>query len=208
MDTIVARLFLIASLVLIVAVVWGRRYNIQLANEILGVLKLCFRPRNVETAVLGRGLGYGIDYEVDGAFPNVQVILTLLPRYAPLYLPIAHLIGRRDLLKLTFSGTSLPTGIGFLLRDHGAARLPVEPDREMFQEEVWVDKRRYWVCSFNSHVSQRLQRIAPYLAPVDSFQELILDSRSGTVTVFLFPDSRTLSGEVYEIRIAVDLLLE
>lgn len=186
------------------AVQLGRRRNLALAAALLRIVDESFPVVRKDAVILGHGLGYGIDYELDGVYPSLKVVLTLLPRYAPLYLPIAHLLGRRDLLKLTFAGAPLSTGIGAILHDCGDSHLPFEREEGMQEDWVNLAERRYCVYAFNPHVMDMLKALLPRLPEVTGFRYLSVDSRIGSVSVYLVPRVETLRSDLVGIGTAIE----
>lgn len=197
------KLLLLLSIALILAVQWGRRRNLALAAAFLRVVDESFPVTRKDSVVLGHGLGYGIDYELDGDFPSLKVVLTLLPRYAPLYLPIAHILGRRDLLKLTFTGGPIATGVGAILHDCGDSRLPFDREEGMRDDRIDLGNERYRVYAFNPYVTEMLRGVLPALAGVSGFRYLSVDSRTGSLSVYLVPRVETLAADLVGIGTAI-----
>jgi hypothetical protein len=201
-------LLILLSAILIVAVQWGRRYNIKLAGTILDAVTSAFAPQSRDLVTLAPGLAYGADYTVDGAFPSVKLVLTLLPRYTPLYLPFAWLAGRRDLLKLTFSGSAIPPGVGYIIRDMGTAFLPNQPDDEMVRTGIVENGVRYSLWAYNQYITESVRRLIPHVARIESFRELTIDSRHRTVTVFFVVRAESIERDLAAVRDVTDAILE
>lgn len=198
------KLILLLSIALVLAVHWGRRHNLLLATRLLRIVDESFPIVRKDSVILGHGLGYGIDYELEGPYPSLKVVLTLLPRYAPMYLPIAYLIGRRDLLKLTFEGGPVSTGVGAILRDCGDSQLPFDRDTDMSEQEVTADDQVYRVYAFNPYVARMLKTAIPFLVDIPTFRYLSVDSRTGTVTAYLVPRVDSLSTDLAAIGTTIE----
>ena len=197
----------VSTLVLALAFRLGMRYNLRLADFVLGELEKCFQPQTVEYTPMGQGVAYGFEYQLPGPIPAMRGVFTTLPRYAPLYVPIARLLGRNDLLKLTFQcDATVPAGVGTLV--HETARRSrwhaVERDDDWTVEEFSVAAQRFRLFSFNPLVGQRMRELVPRIAAVTGLNQISLDSRRGTITVFLTPNSNSLRKE---LNIVADALL-
>lgn len=195
-------LFLILAFGLALAVGWGHRYNEKRARYFLGVIEAQFQPESTEYVVLGRGLGYGFDMHVPGALSEIQGVLTLLPRYTPLYLPIARLIGRRDLVKLTFHCRDrLAAGVGAIVHTtcHGSRWSAVEIDEDWREETIELDGRSYILYFYNPSVAGRLRSIIPEFRSIPHINQISIDSRTQKITIFVTPNSPTFQKELQEL---------
>lgn len=198
----VVALFIVLGIVLIAGVTYGRRFNQQRASYYLSVLEEHFTPTHKDYVLLGEGLGYGFDYTVPGPISEVQGVLTLLPRYTPLYLPIARLIGRQDLLKLTFHcGDSLPAGVGSLVHTNctGSRWCSVEEDADLRDARISHGVQEYTLYFYNPSIAERFRRWLPRIAEIENLNQLSVDSRKRAVTVFLTPHSDTFRSELRKL---------
>ncbi|MCG8479411.1 MAG: hypothetical protein MI724_09975 [Spirochaetales bacterium] len=194
-----AAFFVVSALVFAVAFRFGLRYNARLAATVIAAVEECFRPRRTDYVALGRGIGYGFEYDLDGPIATLHGVVTTLPRYAPLYMPIARLLGRSDLLKLTFHcRDALPPGVGTLVHEtaHRSHWSAVERDDEWNEERVVTEGRRFRLFSFNPLVANRLKSMVPYLASAPNINQIGLDSRCGTITIFLTPYANSIKKEL------------
>jgi hypothetical protein len=194
------------TLALAFAFAYGVRYNQRLVSTVVAAVEGAFPPLRKEYVPMGQGVVYGFEYELAGPLPSLKGIITTLPRYKPLYLPIAYLIGRNDLLKLTFECPGvLPPGVAVLVHEtaRGSRWQAVENDAEWHQEEIVEGAHRYRLYSFNPLVGGQMRALIPRLAPIEGFNQLSIDSRRGSLTVFLTPRSETI---VHDLSILSDVL--
>lgn len=198
----VPALFIVSAIGLALAVTYGRNLNRRRARIFLRVLEEILAPVHTDYAVLGRELGYGFDYTLDSPIVQVQGVLTLLPRYTPLYLPIARLLGRRDLLKLTFhAGDLLPAGVGAVVHTNceGSRWCSVERDEDWREETIHYDGREFTLFFYNPIVAERLRSIIPKIAAIEHINQIQVDSRRGTITVFVTPYPESIQFELQEL---------
>ncbi|MFP4151947.1 MAG: hypothetical protein ACLFSV_03835 [Alkalispirochaeta sp.] len=196
-------LFMILTVALVGAVIYGRRYNQRWAAAVIRVIEAQFHPDTAEYVTIGSGLGYGFDYTcTSGPFPEIQGVLTLLPRYTPLYLPIARMIGRQDLLKLTFHcGDALPSGVGAIVHTNCiySRWFAIEEDEDWQERKVALDERRFTIYYYNPAVARRLEEIIPALGEIPGINQIAVDSRKGTITTFLTPRGDTICRELQKL---------
>ncbi|MFA7566015.1 MAG: hypothetical protein WCY01_03245 [Alkalispirochaeta sp.] len=189
-----------------IAVVVGRRFNRTRAQLYIRILEEQFSPVAPEYVTLGRELGYGFEYNLDGPVDRVEGILTLLPRYAPLYLPIARMLGRQDLLKLTFHfpGT-LPAGVGALVHTNCTVSRwsSVEHDDDWREETVEQDGQVYTLYYYNPIIAERLRSILPKISEIKNLNQITLDSRRNSVTVFVTPQQNWIKLDVERVAALV-----
>jgi hypothetical protein len=197
---------ILVTLALAFAFAYGVRYNQRLVSTVVAAAEEAFPPLRKEYVPMGQGVVYGFEYELAGTLPSLKGIITTLPRYTPLYLPIAYLIGRNDLLKLTFECPGvLPPGVAVLVHEtaRGSRWQTVEFDEDWHQEEIVEGAHRFRLYSFNPLVSEQMRALVPRLAPIDGFNQLGIDSRRGSLTVFLTPRAETI---VRDLSILSDVL--
>jgi hypothetical protein len=196
-------LFVVLTFGLVVAVIYGRRYNHRWAAVVIRAIEAQFRPDTAEYVTIGHGLGYGFDYTCTaGPFPEIQGVLTLLPRYTPLYLPIARMIGRQDLLKLTFHcGETLPSGVGAIVHTNCiySRWFAIEEDEDWQEREIERDERRFTIYYYNPAVARRFEEIAPALTEISGINQIAVDSRKQTITTFLTPRGDTIRTELQKL---------
>lgn len=200
-----AALFIATAILLAVGYHVGHRRNRALIATILRAVHECFRPGHSDVAELGNGIGIGFDFhDSEGPALDVQGILTTLPRYAPMYMPVARLLGRSDLLKLTFhcSNTLVP-GVGGVVNEtrRGWRWSAVERDDDWQETRTSDGVHKYRVYFYNPGVGRRLEAVVPQITAIDTFNQIGVDSRSGTVTAFITPRAGS-------IRKDLDSLLE
>lgn len=198
-------LVILSSIAVGAAYVAGRSRNRAIGRFVLSELESTFEPEKAEYAVLGRGIGVGFDYHLSGPVALVTGVLTLLPRYAVLYLPIAYLLGRNDLVKLTFHSPDLPVGTGAIVhmtapRSRWSA---IERDPDWQWRTVALGERRYTLFSYNPYVDRRLESLLQNVADVVSLNQISLSSRDNRITVFLTPFRQTLREDLQTVRNAV-----
>ncbi len=183
-------ILIVFTIALVIGVGMGRRRNQLRARRHISMLEEHFAPVSAEYATLGRDLGYGFEYHLAGPIELVEGVLTLLPRYAPLYLPIARMIGRQDLLKLTYHcADMLPPGVGTLV--HTSCQVSrwsaVEHDDDWQEEVVEQNGAVYNLYYFNPIIAERLRSIVPNISSIKNLNQITLDSRKHIVTFFLTP---------------------
>ena len=200
---------LITALILSVGFRLGMRYNIRMARTVLDAVERRFPPVTADYVPIGHGVGYGFEYTLTGPLERLRGVLTTLPRYQVLYLPIARLLGRNDLLKLTFDcPDALPAGVATLV--HETARRSrwqaVERDPDWREEEVVDDGNRFRLFCFNPLVGERMRSLVPKLRGLPHLNQISLDSRNGTITVFLTPDIKKITDELKTLAEALFFL--
>ncbi len=199
----------LTTLALTISFHLGMRYNLALVQNIRASIEACFRPMAVEYTPMRQGVGFGFDYQLDGHIPTMQGIMTTLPRYTPLYLPIARLLKRGDLLKLTFHcGDTLPPGVGVLVNETRGRVFWQAVDRDPdWQEESHVARgQSFRIFTYNPMVRDRLRTIADRLISFSGFNQLSVDSRCGKITIFLTPSQKTIDKALKEVLAALFFL--
>lgn len=187
----------------------GMRYNLALAHAVRSAVETQFAPTEAAYVPTGFGVGFGFEYTLAGPVTGLRGILTTLPRYQVLYIPIARLLGRNDLLKLTFDcPDTLPPGVGTVVHEtaRGSRWHAVERDPDWHEETDDSGSDRFRLFWYNPIVGDRLRALLPSLRGVPSLNQLSLDSRNGTITVFLTPyrhdlakDLRVLSESIFSL---------
>lgn len=190
---IAAQIFLALGATLSVGAIIGQRTNNRIANGVLDAMREQFHPSSTRYTRFGRGIGIGFEMELDSAPGTLNGLITLMPRQAIMYLPIARALGRTDLLKLTCQCDALEPGVATLVGEgyHRAGRKPswyvLERDADLREEVVTGDGRTWRLYGYNSLVMHRLGELTAQLAHLTGFNQLSVDSRTGTVTLFLTP---------------------
>lgn len=195
-------LFLVLAAGLALAVTWGHRYNERRARFFLKAIEGRFRPESIEYAVIGRGLAYGFDMHLAGPTPEVQGVLTLLPRYTPLYLPIARLLGRQDLVKLTFHCRDrLSAGVGVVVHTSckGSCWSAVEIDADWREEQIEHEGESYTLYFFNPSIAERLRSSIPKIRSVERLNQFSIDSRTQKITIFVTPDPQFFYNDLEKL---------
>lgn len=187
-----------STIVIGVLYVRGRRRNESVARELVRALESAFQPERAEYAMIGRGIGLGFDYHLSGPIPLVKGVLTLLPRYAILYLPIAYLLGRNDLLKLSFEVSDLAAGTGSIVHETAPRSRwsAIENDPDWNSRCIERDGRRYRLFTFNPLVDRRLEQLLDHVLPIETLNQITLDSRRNRITVFLTPVAETIHSDL------------
>lgn len=181
----------------------GMRYNLRLAASVRAELEQRFQPQEAEWTPAGFGVGWGFELALGGDITSLSGILTTLPRYQILYLPIARLLGRGDLLKLVFHvSDTIPPGVGSIVREsaRGSRWHAVERDADWRQETVNEGSDRYRLFAFNPLVFARLRDALPRFGAITGLHQVSIDSRSGTVTAFLRPERDTLTQDLERVE--------
>ncbi|MBW2263298.1 MAG: hypothetical protein JRG91_15125, partial [Deltaproteobacteria bacterium] len=78
----------------------GRRRNRTIALRVSQELESALRPGDATYTWIGGLIGFHARYAVDG-LEKARATCTLLPRHAPLYMPVALLLGRSDRVHVT-----------------------------------------------------------------------------------------------------------
>lgn len=181
----------------------GMRYNQRMVRDVQIALEQRFRPTETAWTPAGAGVGWGFELATDGDVSAVTGVLTTLPRYQLLYLPIALLLGRGDLLKLVFHiPDAMPPGVGTVVRDsvRGSRWYAVQRDADWHEEQVQDGLERFRLFFFNPLVAGRLRSLLPRLGCITGLHQVSLDSRSGTVTAFIRPDRRTIVEDLERVE--------
>lgn len=198
LETMIPALIL-TTLALAGAFAYGMRYNQRLVSTIFAAVEGAFPPLHKEYVPMGQGVVYGFEYALAGPLPSLKGIVTTLPRHTPLYLPIAYLIGRNDLLKLTFECPGvLPPGVAVLVHEtaRGSRWQTVDADEDWHQEEIEEGMHRYRLYSYNPLVGRQMRELIPRLAPIEGLNQLGIDSRRGSLTIFLTPRADTIAADL------------
>jgi hypothetical protein len=115
MQEILFLFFIVATLLISLSFIWGRKRNLEMMKRVSKNLEEIIKPRDITYTLLGGVTGFRAFYEVDD-FKNIEAVLVLLPRHSILYLPISHMMGRRDLLFIVIKLTGNPGINAHLLR--------------------------------------------------------------------------------------------
>jgi len=184
--------YLFVGTSVILAFFWarGRQENIRISADILKRLESALGPETVRYLDIGGGVGRRFEYENALGFPVIRGMLTLLPRHAVLYLPFSRMMGRSDLLTITFVSDSFPLGIGHVISTAAWS------DGWHFADDLNEMKEfsgdGFKVFAFNPLVTERLIRLATVLAEVPGFRQLSLKHDPHSATFILAPDPGTL----------------
>ena len=198
----VAHLILAFGGVVSLGAVLGRRRNKTLVTGIMHAIAARFAPRSAEYARLGRTIALGFEYDLGEDARTLTGLITMLPRYSVMYLPIAWVLGRDDLVKLTCTSRYVAPGVGSIVGP-GLARgrwrrswYAVERSPELIESHHTVGDRTYRIYGFNRLVTERLAGLLPTLAEFRGFNQVSVDSRTGEVTLFFTPRLRTIEREL------------
>ncbi len=114
----------------------GRRLNRAVALRVAREMEDALSPMDTTYTWIGGLIGYHATFSVSG-FERFEATCTLLPRHAPLYLPLALVLGRHDRVHLTFHmGRPLITEAHVISR--AALRSPllrIEGSEKMLREQ-------------------------------------------------------------------------
>lgn len=198
----VAHFILAFGCVISLGFILGRRRNKILADSIMRAIAARFAPRSAEYVQLGRGIALGFEYELDEDARTLKGLITMLPRYSVMYMPIAWALRRDDLVKLTCTSPFVAPGVGAIVGP-GLARIGVRPpwyvlerDPELIESRHSVGDRIYRIYGFNRLVTERLAGLLPALAEFRGFNQVSVDSRTSEVTLFFTPRLKTIEREL------------
>lgn len=190
-------LIIFISVAMMVAVDLGRRRGNAHLQAIVEALEAAI-PAAQRDYVRLTGSCYGFEYAGTSPYQAVRGTILILPRFAPLYLPLARSAGRSDLLRLTVQCTTLPLGIGSILRS-SAPLIPFNEaleDPDLRVHKMTTSRHEYEVFAYNPIMEDRLSALASELDRVDHFAQLTCDHRDATLRVFLVPEPATLRDEL------------
>lgn len=192
------QLLVLLSLGLAVAVWFGARRHATLMRNLLVTLQEFFPEADHQFVRLtSSGVGFTFIFPSDaprGAIREIRGALTVLPRYTPMYLPLARALGRMDLLRFTCHVTAMPMGIG-VLRRHCTTPIPfdsLDDDPDLHHTTHTCDNERFTAMTYNPAVRQRLERVIPLIAEHREILQLACNHQDQTITCFVIPGEITL----------------
>ena len=138
----------------------GRRRNRSIALRVSRELEAALRPGDATYTWIGGLIGFHARYQVEG-LEKARATCTLLPRHAPLYMPLSLLLGRSDRVHVT-----LFLGPSFEVESHVVSpsllRSPVfeiEGRDRMHERSVELDGRRFVLLSTRERLLERLEEL-------------------------------------------------
>lgn len=141
---------------------------------------------------------------MDGAPTNPESCagtILILPRFAPLYLPIARAVGREDTVRITLRPPAMRLGIGAIARETRVT-LPFNhaiEDADLSVQRLSTDAYRYTLYAYNPAVAERLAAVLNVLDRCPTFLQLSLDSTQGSIEFFLFAEPEKIENDIREL---------
>jgi hypothetical protein len=133
-------LFIAFTCLLTLGYFWGRRENRRIAFSALEALVEVVRPDDQTFTNIGGAIGYHANLLIrkKGPVRQVDATITLLPRYAWLYLPLSKVIRKYDRLFITVHLRHKPFAEGHLIEESYAAfgGPKIQNARRLAQEKV------------------------------------------------------------------------
>ena len=152
----------------------GRRVNQDLKNKFAACLLETLEPSESSMTDIGGAVGFTFEFLRSRVPERVAGSLTLFPRQAMFYYPIARFLMREDALSLLAPMPRLPIGEGHLLHrrrwEDGA--IDVDDADGMERSEIGAKDTDFIVLSYNVAVRDILRRFAggfPYPADLRHF---------------------------------------
>jgi len=159
-DAILVALILVAA-VTGVGFAWGRRRSRAIALRVSRELERALDPTDATYTWIGGLIGFHARFEVGRGIREAKATLTLMPRHAPLYLPVALVLGRTDRLHVTLYLESGFGGEGHVILDR-ALRSPllrIEGRERMVERAVAAGGKGYTLLATDRMLLERMEGI-------------------------------------------------
>ncbi len=191
------QLLIALSLVLAWAVWRGGVNHTRLMRSLMGTLEAHFpQAEHDYVRLTSSGVGFEFSPPLPEGITSLRGTLTVLPRYSPLYVPLARALGRRDLMRITFLVEAMPLGIGTLRR---ATNTPIlfdttNDDPDLDQCQVDVGDASFTIFCYNPAVRRRLESLADLVAPCKEIIQIHYTHEDSSITCFLIPEPENLKN--------------
>ncbi len=188
----------------------GRRRNRAIDAATVAVLERELSPTKKHYVATDTGVARRFEFASESRFPIVRGMLTLLPRYAFLYLPIARALRRRDLLTITFLSENLPVGNGHIVSARALSdgwHFARDID-EMHPYETADGAAAATVFCYNRTVAERLRSVATEAIAIPGFRSLSCSHDPRSITIAFEPKIATIGESVRGAIAAADRLAE
>ncbi|PIE03905.1 MAG: hypothetical protein CSA76_07040, partial [Spirochaetales bacterium] len=153
--------------------VTGARKNLQTAHSLCALLENVFQPLEKTYTNIGGVVGYHISYTLQPPFTLLDGTLTLFPRQALFYYPIARFLGRQDELSFSLKVDFPMVGEAHLVQKdaYRFGRFAIDNFKEMESEEISVKGVPYLLLYYNRIQAGKIADLMRRLSEVNSYEQ-------------------------------------
>lgn len=171
----------------------GRRDNLVLQKHIADGLQTALKAKSAEFTSIGGVVGFHFHVVRPDSPHSVDGTLTLFPRQALLYYPIARLMRREDELSLLAPLSPLGLGEGHLLerRYWDSGRVDITDSDSMMREDVEIDGMRAVTLAYNPAIREHLVEFARSCPDALSLRHVAYTTVNRSAYILLHPDPET-----------------